>query len=66
MNLKSAGNFFLWFGVAIILISLIYMIVNLTDADNFINKWMVVMVAGVSSVFWGAVSLFIRKKRVQM
>lgn len=66
MNLKSTGNFFLWFGVAIILISLIYMIVNLADADNFIYKWMVVMVTGVSSAFWGAISLFIQKKRVQM
>ena len=66
MNLKNTGNFFLWFGVAIILISLIYMIVNLADADNIIYKWMVVMVTGVSSAFWGAISLFIQKKRVQM
>ncbi|GHV17825.1 hypothetical protein FACS1894169_13650 [Bacteroidia bacterium] len=64
MNQKKLGNFLIGLGVAIIMISLIYMIINLSNADNFINTWMAFMVAGTSSVFWGAISLFLKKKQV--
>lgn len=66
MNSKKTGNFLLSFGVIIIMTSLIYIIINLQNADNFINTWAVFMIAGTSFAFWGAVSLFIRKKQAQI
>lgn len=64
MTLRKLGKFLLSLGVAIIMISLIYMIINLSDADNFINTWFAFMVVGILSAFWGAASLFIKIKHV--
>lgn len=41
----------LWLGVSIILSSLIYMILNLAQADNFIVLWSFCIVIGVAFVF---------------
>jgi formate-dependent nitrite reductase membrane component NrfD len=65
MNQKKLSNFFIGLGVVIIMISLIYMIINLSNADNFINTWMTFMITGVSSVLWGVISLYLSKKLVR-
>ncbi len=65
MNQKKLSNFFIGLGVAIIMISLIYMIINLSSADSFIYKWAAFMITGVSFTFWGVISLYLRKKPVR-
>lgn len=45
----------LWLGIVIILSSLIYMILNLADADNFIAIWKFFMIIGVSFCLIGGV-----------
>lgn len=65
MNQKKLSNFFIGLGVVIIMISLIYMIINLSNADSFIYKWTAFMITGVSSVLWGVISLYLRKKPVR-
>lgn len=62
MNLKSASSFFLYLGVAIMMVSLIYMIINLANADSFIGIWIAFMMAGVSSTFWGIICSSTKKK----
>lgn len=64
MNQKKISSFFIGLGVVIIMISLVYMIINLSNADSFINKWTAFMITGVSSVLWGVISLYLRKKPV--
>ncbi len=59
----KTGNVIQYLGIGIILISLIYMIMNLSNADYFITKWFLSIITGVSLSIWGTVSLMIGKKQ---
>lgn len=59
----KTGNVIQYLGIGIILISLIYMIMNLSNADYFITKWFLFIIAGVSLSIWGTISLMIGKKQ---
>ncbi|MBB4044987.1 hypothetical protein GGR06_002789 [Bacteroides reticulotermitis] len=59
----KTGNVIQYLGIGIILISLIYMIMNLSNADCFITKWFLSIITGVSLSIWGTVSLMIGKKQ---
>lgn len=62
MNLKQLSSVLLYLGVGVIMFALIYMIINLSEADKFINTWMMSMITGVLFVTWSVISLFISKK----
>lgn len=62
MNLKCIGYLFHYLGISVIMISVIYMILNLSNADYFINKWIVSMIAGTSLSLCGTISLLMKKK----
>ena len=62
MNLKQLSNVLLYLGVGVIMFALIYMIINQSEADKFINTWMMSMITGVLFVTWSVISLFISKK----
>lgn len=61
MNFKLIGYFFFYLGIFILMISLIYMILNLSHADYFINKWISSMIAGTSLSLWCTIFLLMRK-----
>ena len=62
MNLKQLSSVLLYLGVGVIMFALIYMIINLSEADKFINTWMMSMITGVLFITWSVISLFISKK----
>ena len=59
----KTGNVIQYLGICTIMISLLYMIMNLSDADYFITEWLLFMLAGISISFWGTICLMIKKKR---
>jgi len=59
----KTGNILFYSGIGIMMISIIYMIMNLSTADYFINKWLVAMIAGISFAFWGKIYPVIKRKQ---
>ena len=62
MNIKQLISVLLYSGVAVIMLALIYMIINLSDADKFIHTWLICMITGVLFTLWGAIPLYLNKK----
>jgi len=59
----KTSNIILYVGIGIIMISLIYLIMNFQNADDFITKWILSIFIGVSFTFWGTVSGIIKRKQ---
>lgn len=53
----------LYSGIAVLMSALIYMIINITKADSFVNTWIAFMAVGVYAVFMSVLISRINRKR---
>ncbi len=59
---KKLSNIILYLGCLILIASLIYMIVNLSKADNIIGIWLPITASGVILVFFSQIINISHKK----
>jgi hypothetical protein len=57
------SNLFFIIGTGTILAALVYMIVNLDEADSIITKWVPFMVAGVLLSFYGLLLRLLKNRK---
>lgn len=60
--LKLTSSIIFYSGLIIVMVSLLYMIINLSEADNFIDIWKTFMIIGVAFTFIGSFTKMIKLK----